>query len=336
MFTIFEMAPGEGGGLTAADLGVEDFNFNDDFSGGGADYGADEDVLDLSDAYAAGYGSADATEATASLDTLDDLDFDTGSAAAGLTSHADDIGPSDFELDLSEATGDPMLASNDIPPVATEEIDLDTPVPDLSPEPEPDLAPEPEVSPEAEEAPTDNFDDFGGGFDSEVEGLGFGFDEAPAAEDNNIEMMSEPEAEIDLDEAPEPEAEIALDEAPEPESEIALEESPEFDAELSLDEAPEAEVSMEPDMDFEADTLDDFSAELPEEPAEEAVLDEPEAEEEGGIDFSLDMDEDFAAAPEEPESEPEPAFDGDTDLEMDGLTLEMEPSEEPEEEEENP
>ena len=43
LFTIFEMAPGEGGipggmTMTGSTAGVEDYNFTDDFDAGGAEY----------------------------------------------------------------------------------------------------------------------------------------------------------------------------------------------------------------------------------------------------------------------------------------------------------
>ena len=79
LFTIFEMAPGEGGipggmGVTGgAGAGVDDYNFTDDFDSGDTEYGVDENVLDLSDAEAEGFGSvAD----TGPMGT-DDFEFDT-------------------------------------------------------------------------------------------------------------------------------------------------------------------------------------------------------------------------------------------------------------------
>ncbi|MDH3257625.1 MAG: hypothetical protein OEM27_08400, partial [Nitrospinota bacterium] len=61
LFTVFEMAPGEGGipggmGITEGISEGDDYNFTDDFDTGGTEYGVDENVLDLSDAEAEGFG----------------------------------------------------------------------------------------------------------------------------------------------------------------------------------------------------------------------------------------------------------------------------------------
>ena len=102
LFTIFEMAPGEGGipagmgmDMSESSVGVEDYNFTDDFDAGGVEYGVDENVLDLSDAEMEGFGVGPVSEPRA-----DEFEFDT-SGMDNIPS-SDDVGPDDFELNLSE------------------------------------------------------------------------------------------------------------------------------------------------------------------------------------------------------------------------------------------
>ena len=53
---------------------MDDYNFTDDFDAGGAEYGVDENVLDLSDAEAEGFGIGPVSEPTRGVD---DFEFDT-------------------------------------------------------------------------------------------------------------------------------------------------------------------------------------------------------------------------------------------------------------------
>ncbi len=306
LFTIFEMAPGEGGMATRlqanqAGVGLEDYSFTDDY-----DTGGDANALDLSDAESEGYETGYAAESSGA----DDFDYDTG-GTGGLTSYSDDIGPNDFELDLSEALAEQVIASNAPPPTEVEAPPMvEAAMPDIAPEPaapEPELEPEAElsvdISPEGDPSETAEADaamdmDFGGGgFDSEVEGLGFGFDESPA------DTAPEPEAELEL---PEEEPEITLDD--EPSLEIAEE------PEIALDDGP----SLDLDEDVEYDAV-------VEDPADN--LEEPTGEIEFDLD-SVDLDAPEPALDVEPQAEP---LDGDTELEFEGMELEMDSPEEPEE-----
>lgn len=329
LFTIFEMAPGEGGMATSlqaneAGVGLEDYSFTDDYDTGGG-YAADDNALDLSDAESEGYGTGLAAESPGA----DDFDFDTG-GTGGLTSYSDDIGPNDFELDLSEALAEQVIASNappatDVAEPATEESAM----PDIAPEsaaPEPELEPEAElsvdISPEGDSSETAEADaaidkDFGGGgFDSEVEGLGFGFDESPA------DTAPEPEAELEL---PEEEPEIALDDEPSveitEEPEIVLDDEPS----VEIAEEPEIALADEPSLDLDEDAEFDVVVEGPADNTEEDT---------GEIEFdldSVDLDAPEPALDVEPQAE---SADGDTELEVEGMELEMESPEEPEEDQE--
>ncbi len=116
LFTIFEMAPGEGGMATSlqaneAGVGLEDYSFTDDYDTGG-DHGVDDNALDLSEAESEG------SETDMAFESPGAGDFDTG-GTGGLTSYSDDIGPNDFELDLSEALAEQVIASN-APPTDVE------------------------------------------------------------------------------------------------------------------------------------------------------------------------------------------------------------------------
>ena len=309
LFTIFEMAPGEGGipgGMTMAGSAVEmdDYNFTDDFDSGGAEYGVDENVLDLSDAEAEGFGLGPVSEPRA-----DEFEFDT-SGMDDMPSK-DETQPDDFEMNLDDDT-----PATEAPAVdAGNSMELD----------------------------------FSGGFDEdEIEGLGFGFDEASTKEP--AEGAAE---EISLDAAPEPE--ISL----EPEVELAEEE-------------PVLEVSEEPelmDVDDEQPSLelaDDVSMDLPEELAEDTgefnvveedasmelpddldlseqpELMEPatdeygEMDDDGAIEFdldSVDLDETEEIS-YVGESEEETASDEESFMDLEGL--EMESSDEPEDEDLKP
>jgi hypothetical protein len=339
LFTIFEMAPGEGGipgdmGMTGeAGAGVEDYNFTDDFDSGETEYGVDENVLDLSDAEAEGFGSvAD----TGSMGT-NDFEFDT----SGLDSmpSTENIGSEDFDLNLSDD-----FTANEAIPTETMEPEMET------------------MEPEAETLGHEGEMDFSGGFDEgEVEGLGFGFDES-----SNEETLEADSGEISLDASPEPE--ISL----EPELELSEEEpSLEMPAETDLDiddEQPSLELSDEPSLDI--DELDDIeessSMEQPEgmglsdelelmDPSEEPELmdpsededlelsDEPELmdpsedestemEDDGGIDFdldSVDLDEPEDITFEVPEKE---TAEEESSFDLEGMELEMESPDEPDDE----
>jgi len=307
LFTIFEMAPGEGGipvgmGVDETGAGVEDYSFTDDFDTGETEYGVDENVLDLSDAEAEGFGIDAATAAMG----VDDFEFDT-SGMDGSPS-MDNAGPDNFDLNLPDDLADSEA-------VTTETL-------------------EPEVEVEADNAVRP---DIAGGFD-EVEGLGFGLDESPAAE-----APEEDTEEISLDDSSEPE--ISL----EPELDIDDEEpSLELSDETALDindERPSLELSEDLDLSEEPelmDASDDPSLELPEDldlAEEPELMDAPmeesaEMEDEGGIDFDLDgvdLDEPEEVAYEVPEAE---ADDEKTPMDFDGLELEMETPDDPEEDEE--
>jgi hypothetical protein len=305
LFTVFEMAPGEGGipsgmGMAGSEDVAGDYNFTDDFDTGDTEYGVDENVLDLSEAEAEGFGPS-----TGSMG-VDSFEFDT-SAMDDIPAVMENAGADNFDLNLSE---DPT----DIESVSTETVE-----------------------PEVEVADAAGDKGFGGGFDSEVEGLGFGFDESPAedATDDTTE-------EISLDDTLEPELELA-----EEEPSLELSEEPELDIDdgpsLELPEEPSLEYSEESDLDTDElyvsedepslELLDDLELtdepELMEAPTEEAG--EFEVEDKGGIEFDLDsMDLD---APEEvsyevPETE---AGDEESSMDFDGLELEMDSPEEPEE-----
>jgi hypothetical protein len=328
LFTIFEMAPGEGGipsamGMSESAVGMDEYNFTDDFDAGGAEYGVDENVLDLSDAEAEGFGIGPVSEPRG----VDNFEFDT----SGMDDMpSTDAGSDDFELNLGED-----LQDNEM--VATDALEADR------------------VGGSSEL-------DFSGGFDEdEVEGLGFGFDDSPAdsasedtTEEISLEADSEPEISL------EPELELAGEEpslelSDEPELDIADEQPS-----LELDEDPSLELSEDPSMDFseeiaaddiedtddtgEFNVVDEGSMELPDDLdlAEEPELMEPAEDEygemadDGGIEFDLDsVDLD---TPEEityeGESEAE-AVNEATEEEpfMDLEGLEMENSDDPEDEE---
>jgi hypothetical protein len=324
LFTIFEMAPGEGGipagmgmgmEMAGSSVGVEDYNFTDDFDAGGAEYGVDENVLDLSDAEAEGFGVGPVSEPL-----TDEFEFDT-SGMDDMPSR-DNAGPDDFELNLGEDIQD-----NEVVAIET---------------PEPDVGNSTEL-------------DFSGGFDEdEVEGLGFGLGDSPAesapeetAEEISLDADSEPEISL------EPELELAEEEEPS----LELSDEPELDI---SDEQPSLELSEDPSMDFseeiatdtdEFDTdTDEFnvvdegsSMELPDDLdlAEEPELMEPaedeygEMEDAGGLEFDLDS-VDLDVADEityEGESEAETVSEASEEepfMDLEGL--EMENSEDPEDE----
>jgi hypothetical protein len=332
LFTIFEMAPGDGGipssvGMGEASAGVEDYNFTDDFDTGEAEYGVDENVLDLSDAEAAGYGvSAD----TGSMG-VDEFEFD--SSGTGDLPPSGDAGLDDFNLDIPGDTAELETLSLDIPDDTAELETLSTETPE----------------PDAEADDSMNMD-FGGEFD-EVEGLGFGFDESPASD--SPETATE---EISLDADLEPEISLEPElELPEEEPSLELSEEPELDM---ADEQPSLEIpedSLELSEDLSVDP-DDFNAveenpsielsddlDLAEEPElMETPMDEfADLEDEGAIEFDLDnvdLDE-----PEEEVTfvggEVEPLEEEETGGEepfMDLEGLEMEIPEEPEDEDLKP
>ena len=307
LFTIYEMAPGEGGipsstGMTGAGAGIEDYNFTDDLETGGTEYGVDENVLDLSDAETEGFGTSAATEPM----SVDNFEFDT-SGMDDMPS-MEDAKPDVFDLNLSDDLADNEVAATEaLEPAAEADDAVDT--------------------------------DFASGFD-DVEGLGFGFDESPAeeapegaAEEISLDAVPELEAEMSL----EPELELAEEEpslelSEEPELDIADEPSLELSEDLELPEefaldmgeldAGEGEPSLELPEDLE----------LPEEPElmETPMEESAEMEDEGGIAFDLDgvdLDEPEVVSFEEPEAETfgeEPA--------MDFEELEMETPDEPEDE----
>ncbi len=327
--------------VAEAGVGVEDYNFTDDFDMGEVEYGVDENVLDLSEAEAEGFGPGSAIAASGiPAASTDDFDYDSADMGEMATLE-DEVGPDDFELDLTESTAGQAYVSDDAAP-------MDTAMPDIAPEHEPevslDVSPEGGAEPEVDAALDPDFG--GSGFDSEVEGLGFGFDETPG------EKAPEPEAaaeEISLDVEPEAEAEISLEpeleltddepeneepslELPEDEDEgISLELPEDEDEGVSLELSEEPELEMG-DMDGEEIVLsdeDDYETPV------EDLVEEEEEEDAGGIDFDLDsVDLD---APEEEASldeEPEAVDTGDEpSLEVEGLELEMESPDEPEEEE---
>jgi pilus assembly protein FimV len=328
LFTIFEMAPGEGGipggmTMTASTAGVEDYNFTDDFDAGGAEYGVDENVLDLSDAEAEGFGVGPVSEPIGA----DDFEFNT-SGMDDIPSR-DNAGPDDFELNLDEDL-----------PADNEAVVAET----VEPEPETDVGNSMEM-------------DFTGGFD-EVEGLGFGFDETPA--DETPDVTTE---EINLDAAPEPEISLEPElELAEEEPSLEVSEEPELD---TADEQPSLELSEDISMDLPEELAADAgesnaveeepSMELPDDLdlAEEPELMEPtadeyaETEDDGGMEFdldSVDLDEaEEITYVEEPEAETggaeeityveEPkAETSDEEPFMDLEGLEMETPEDPEDE----
>lgn len=259
LFTIFEMAPGEGGipggmGMSGTSAGVEDYNFTDDFGVGETEYGVDENVLDLSDAEAEGFGIAPGA-----------------------------MGADDFEFDTSG-------------------IQEDTPSEENSEPDNNEAASTETVKPEAADDAVDI--DFDSGFD-EVEGLGFGLDESPAAEAPEVNTE-----------------EISLDDSSEPE--ISLE--PELDID---DEEPSLELPEDLDLSEEPELMDaSEEPELMDVPVEESAT----MEDDGAIEFdldSVDLDEPEEVAYEVPEAET-----GDEETSMDFEELEMEiPDDDPEDEE---
>ncbi len=308
LFTIFEMAPGEGGipgDMGMAGAGVEDYNFTDDFDTGEAEYGVDENVLDLSDAETEGFGISAATGAMG-----DDFEFDTSGMDA--TPSMENAGADNFDLNLSDDPADNEAVAAEPATEAGDAVDLD----------------------------------FEGGFD-EIEGLGFGVDESPAAEAQagNTEEIS-----LDADSEPEISLEPELDANEEPSLELSDEPELDIDDEqpsLELSEEPSLELSEEPDLDTGEE---EPSLELPEdldlsdepelmdaseepELMDAAVEESTETEDEGGIDFDLDG-VDLDAPEEEVTFEVPEAETGDEEaaMDFDGLELEMEAPEEPEEE----
>jgi hypothetical protein len=331
LFTIYEMAPGEGGipdmGTADTGLGGEDYTFTDDFDSGEAEYGVDENVLDLSEAEAEGFGSS--SQPSGMYESADDFDF--GATGMGGMAGDTEIGPDDFELDLSEMSGGSDFNTDDLDSADTLAPEVDVEMPDISPDPagaeeEISLDILPDEGAETAETPASTDMDFsGGGFDSEVEGLGFGFDEPSETEEISLEEAQEPEAEISL----EPELDMA-----EEEPSLELSEEPE----IALDEEPSLELSEEPEivMDEEPSLELPDDVELSEEPELEASMDESgeyEADD-GGIDFdldSVDLDQPEEVTYEE-EPEAETLVEEEPSFELDGLELEMETPEEPEEE----
>lgn len=320
LFTIFEMAPGEGGipggmgmGMAGAAEGIDEFNFTDDFDSGGAEYGVDENVLDLSDAEAQGFGPGPVSEPM----NMDDFDFDTsGMDAMPPQSTAD---ADDFDLGISNDVPDSERASKGtVEPEAGNSVEMD----------------------------------FTGGFD-EVEGLGFGFDESTDEETPEVTMD---EISLDTDSEPEISLEPELDAGDDqPSLELSDEPSIELSDDLELDmgdNQPALELSEEPSLEIPEDPADtgefnvveeDSSMELPEDfnLDEETELMESSAEEyaqmgdvedDGGIEFdldSVDLDE-----PEEDVSHEVPeAKTGGEESFMDLEGLEMESSDDSEDEE---
>ena len=285
LFTIFEMAAGEGGipggmGMTGTGAGVEDYNFTDDFDTGETEYGVDENVLDLSDAEAEGFGISAATGSMG----VDDFEFDT--SGMDSTPSMEDAGPDNFDLNISDDPADNEaddavdmdftegfdeveglgFGADESPAEealeeATEEISLDDDLePEISLEPELDIDDE-EPSLELSDEPELDIDD----------------------EEPSLELSEEPSLELpeDLDLTDEPEL---MDASDEPElMDAPMEES--------------AEMEDEGGIEFDLDSVD---LDEPEEVAYEV----PEAEtddEETSMDFDgleLEME-----APEEPEDE---------------------------------
>ena len=267
LFTIFEMAPGEGGipggmGMAETGAGVEDYNFTDDFDTGETEYGVDENVLDLSDAEAEGFGIGTTTGAM----SADDFDFDT-SGMNDMPS-MENAEPDNFDLNLPD---DPAGSEA----VATETLEA-------------------EPATKADDAADLDFE---GGFD-EVEGLGFGADESPAEEaqggdtaeislDANTEPEISLEPELDIDEE-EPSLELSDESALDIDDEQPSLELPE---DLDLSEEPELmDASVEESTETEDEggiefDLDGVDLDEPEEVAYEV----PEAET-GGEEPSMDFD----------------------------------------------
>jgi hypothetical protein len=297
LFTIFEMAAGEGGipvgmGMAGSAAGVEDYNFTDDFDTGEAEYGVDENVLDLSDAEAEGFGVGTATEAMG----IDDFSFDT-SGMDNVPSLEEDAGSDDFNLNLSDDSSD------------SEEATIETL----------------EAEPAAVEADNALDLDFSDGFD-EVEGLGFGLDESPAAETPEVDAET-----ISLDDSSESEISLDLD-VDDEEPSLELSDEPEL---VIDDEEPSLELSEDLDLSDEPELMDaSEEVELMDDVPMEGTS---EVEDDGGIEFDLD-----GVDLDEPEEEiayevPEAEVDGEEpSMDFDGLELEMESPDEPEDEELKP
>ena len=307
LFTIFEMAPGEGGipggmGMAGSTVEVDDYNFTDDFDAGGAEYGVDENVLDLSDAETEGFGPGPVSEPRGA----DDFEFDA-SAMDDMPS-GESAATDDFELSLDADPPDHETAATEIP--------------------------EPEVD--------DSGMDFTGGFD-EVEGLGFGFDESPAEE--TPEVTTE-EISLDTNSEPEISLEPELEPAEE-EPSLELSEEPELDMgddqpSLELSEDPSMELPDELTDEDEFNVVEeDASMELPDDLdlAEEPELMEPatdeygEMDDDGGIEFDLDnVDLDETEEISYVGESEEEASGSDEEPFMDLEGLEMETPEDPEDE----
>jgi len=292
LFTIFEMAAGEGGipgmGMAGAHAGVGDYNFTDDFDTGETEYGVDENVLDLSDAEAEGFGIGAATGAMG----VDDFEFDT---SMGSTPSMENAGADNFDLNL--------------PADSTETMET-------------------EFSAEAD----DTMDlDFSGGFD-EVEGLGFGPDESPAEEaqegetaeislDTDLEPEISLEPELDIDDE-EPSLELSEDSG----LDIEDDEQPslELPEDLDLSEEPELMDASEEEPSLELPGDLDLT--------EEPELMDTDMEDEGGIEFDLDgvdLEEPEEVTYEVPETD---TGDEEPSMDFEGLELEMETPDEPEDE----
>ena len=292
-----------------ATVGVDDYNFTDDFDAGGAEYGVDENVLDLSDAESEGFGVGPVSDPV----NPDEFEFDTSDMDDMPTQ--DNAGSDDFELNLDEDFQDTKASVTD---------------------PEPDVGDSMEM-------------DFTGGFDEvEGLGFGDEETQTDNTEEGTAEEISldttpeaDPEPEISL----EPELELAEDEpslevSDEPELDIAdeqpsleLSEDPSMELPEELSGNPDdlEVVEEEPSMDLPDDL------ELSEEPElmDPTVEDEfaVEVEDDGGIEFDLDnvdLDEPeevtYVEEPEKADNEnKEEAF-------MDLEGLEMESPENPDEE----
>ena len=249
--------------------------------------------LDLDEAKGADAGFDEAEGADAGFDEPQE-----SSIASGL---GPDVGPNDFELDLSEAIAEQVMASSSLMPSDAENTGEEL-EPDLDVAADDDLDLEPTVAADAETDLDDmgfDLDDAGEADPVKIDKDALDLDLGAEDEEPTLDLDTEPEIELP-DEEPavsvnlDPEPEIEL---PDEEPEVSVNLDPKPEIELP-DEEPALELSGEPEVSLDLDTekgdeisfsMDDTPESVkPAETAEEVV----EKKDEGGIDLGgLEMEE---------------------------------------------
>lgn len=274
MFTIFKATDKSGIpnniGMAESTSRVKDSSFTDDFDTGQTEYEVDENILDLSDAEAEGFGISVAAGAMG----VDNFEFDVSGMDG--TPSMENAGPDHFDLDLSNDLADSKTVTTEI----------------LEAEP-------------VTEASNTVDPNFGGKFDEGEEGLSFGTDESPAEEaqeENTAEISldanSDHEVSLELelgidDEEPSLERLDDLDLSVKPKLMDISEESDLMDA--PMEESVETEDNGEIEFDLDGVDLDEL---------EKAIYEVPEAETSGEEPFmSFDELELGLETSDEPEDE---------------------------------